>query len=292
MAVPAVISGVPRFDRTAKLYVGGKQARPDGGYSYTVYGANGAAVGQAGLGNRKDIRNAVEAAGKATSWSGVAGHNRAQVLYYLAENLEARADEFAERIATLVDGDRKAAEEEVRVSIRRLAFYAAHADKYDGQVHSTRSRHVTLAMNEPWGTVAVCCPDEAPLLGFISLVAPAIAMGNRVVVTPSQHHPLAACDFYQVLDTSDVPDGVVNIVTGDRDALAVVMARHDDVAACWYFGSADGGAAVERESAGNLKATWSNGGKARDWYDPAQGQGEAFLFRATRIKSIWTPFGV
>ena len=95
-----------------------------------------------------------------------------------------------------------------------------------------------------------------------------------------------------MLDTSDVPDGVVNIVTGDRDALASVLAKHDDVAAHWYFGSAEGSATVEKESAGNLKAVWANQGLARDWFDPAQGQGEDFLFHAVRHKSIWTPFGV
>ena len=96
---------------------------------------------------------------------------------------------------------------------------------------------LALALPEPFDVVGISCPDEAPLLAFVSLVMPAIALGNRVVVTPSPHQPLAACDLYQVLDTSDVPGGVVNIVTGDRDDLATVMAKHDDIAACWYFGS-------------------------------------------------------
>ena len=126
----------------------------------------------------------------------------------------------------------------------------------------------------------------------MSVMAPAIAMGNTVVVIPSEKHPLAATDFYQVLDTSDVPGGVVNIVTGDRNTLADTMAKHDDIAALWYFGDAAGTALAERESAGNLKAVWANNGKARDWYDPEQGEGEEFLFRATRIKTIWTPFGI
>ena len=288
---PAVVSGVPRFDRTAKLYVGGKQARPDGGYSYTVYGANGAAVGQAGLGNRKDIRNAVEAANKATGWSGVAGHNRAQILYYIAENLEARAAEFRDRIAALAGGGAKAAEAEVATAVRRLAFYAAHADKYDGQVHSTRSRHVTLAMNEPWGTIGICCPDEAPLLAFVSLVAPAIAMGNRVVVVPSPAYPLVATDFYQVLDTSDVPGGVVNIVTGDRETLAKTMADHDDLAALWHFGPAESVKDVEERSIGNLKPIWTSQGRPVRWADAKEGQGREFLRRATQVKNIWVPYG-
>ena len=281
----------PRLDRTAKLYIGGKQARPDSGYSYAVYDASGEEAGQAGLGNRKDIRNAVEAANAATGWGGVSGHNRAQVLYYLAENLEARAEEFGERIASLTGVRGRAADEEVALSIRRITFYAAHADKYDGQVHATRSRHVTLAMNEPFGVMGISCPDEMPLLGLVSLVAPAIAMGNRVVVTPSPVHPLVATDFYQVLDTSDVPAGVVNIVTGDREALAKTIAEHDDIAAYWYFGTKEGSAKVEAASVGNLKATWVNDGRAVNWFDAADGEGRRYLRHATQVKNIWVPYG-
>jgi aldehyde dehydrogenase (NAD+) len=179
----------------------------------------------------------------------------------------------------------------VRLSISRLIFYAAHADKYDGRVHSTVARHVTLAMNEPWGVMGLCCPDEAPLLAFVSVVAPALAMGNRVVVTPSPAHPLLATDFYQVLDTSDVPGGVVNIVTGNREALARTLAEHDDVEALWYFGTEEGSAEVERASAGNLKATWVDRGRASDWFDSSQAQGREYLRRATQVKNIWVPYG-
>jgi aldehyde dehydrogenase (NAD+) len=213
------------------------------------------------------------------------------VLYFLAENLEARETEFRDRIASLSGKSEKNAADEVAQSVRRIAFYAAHADKYDGQVHSTRSRHVTLAMNEPWGILGICCPDEAPLLALVSLVAPAIAMGNRVVVTPSPAYPLLATDFYQVLDTSDVPAGVVNIVTGERDVLAKTLAEHDDVAALWYIGSQAGSAMVERSSVGNLKATWVNSGRAVDWSDPLRGQGRDYLGRATQVKNIWVPYG-
>ena len=279
------------LDRTVKLYIGGKQARPDSGYSYPVTGRNGRHLGEVGLGNRKDIRNAVEAAHKASGWSGMTGHARAQVLYFLAENLELRAAEFAGRLA---DAGASAAEarREVEASVARIMHYAAWADKYDSAVRAPDKRMLTLALNEPFEVIGISCPDEAPLLAFVSLVMPAIAMGNRVVVTPAPQRPLAACDLYQVFDTSDVPDGVVNIVTGDRDTLADTMAKHDDIAAHWYFGPSKGCALVERESAGNLKAVWTDHGKARDWFDAAQGQGEDFLFHAVRIKTVWTPFGV
>ena len=245
------------LDRTAKLYVGGKQARPDSGYSYAVLDPKGREVGLAGLGNRKDIRNAVEAAAKASGWGAATAHNRAQVLYYVAENLSARAEEFANRLRAMTGASARAAEAEVEASIRRAFFYAGFADKFDGAVHATRTRFVTIAMNEPWGVMGVVCPDEAPLLAFVSLVLPAIAMGNCVVAVPSAPHALIATDLYSVLDTSDVPGGVVNIVTGEANALSVTLAEHEGVDALWYVGDAAGAAKVEALSAGNLKATWT-----------------------------------
>ncbi|HLX99726.1 MAG TPA: aldehyde dehydrogenase family protein, partial [Roseiarcus sp.] len=164
---------------------------------------------------------------------------------------------------------------------------AGYADKFDGAVHATRSRFVTLAMNEPWGVMGIVCPDEAPLLAFVSLVMPAIAMGNCVVAVPSASHPLSATDFYSVIETSDVPAGVVNIVTGDANALAKTLAEHDGVDALWYVGGKDGAAQVEALSAGNLKATWTKAA-AIDW---AKAEGREFLRRATQVKNIWTPYG-
>ena len=284
-------AGTPTIDRTAKLYVGGKQVRPDSGYSTTVRGPTGTPLGQVGLGNRKDIRNAVEAAGKAGAWGAATAHNRAQVLYYVAENLQARAREFAERIAAMSGVSPDEAAREVEAAVRRTFFYAAWSDKYDGQVHATRSRHVTLAMHEPWGVMGLVCPEEAPLLGFVSLLMPALAVGNCAIIVPSSRQPLAATDFYQVLDTSDVPAGVVNIVTGERDALAKTLAEHHEVAALWYCGSAAGSAIVEKVSAGNLKATWVDAGRSRDWFSPEQGQGRDYLRAATQVKNVWVPYG-
>ncbi|MEQ9259483.1 MAG: aldehyde dehydrogenase family protein [Roseovarius sp.] len=288
-ALPAAKAATAGIDRTAKLYIGGKQARPDSGYSYPVPGKGGTPAGLAGMGNRKDIRNAVEAAQKAGGWGAATGHNRAQVLYYLAENLAARAEEFTRRLVSM--GERKpAAEAEVQAAIARCFHYAAWADKFDGQVHQTKTHHVTLAMKEPLGVIGIACPATAPLAGFLSLVLPAIAMGNAVVAIPSQTRPLAATDLYQVFDTSDLPAGVVNIVTGPREELAQVLAEHDDVAATWYFGSTEGCAMVEAASAGNLKQTWAEEGNALDWSGRAA-QGPRFLHRATQVKNIWVPYG-
>ena len=279
------------IDRTAKLYIGGRQARPDSGYSATIHDAAGRAAGQVGIGNRKDIRNAVEAAHKARGWETMTAHARAQVLYYLAENLEARATAFAERIESLTGASAALAQEEVAQSIQRIFWYAAQADKYDGAVHATRTQNVTLAMNEPWGVVGVVCADDSPLLALISLVMPLLALGNRVVAVPSTAHALIATDLYQVLDTSDLPGGALNIVTGNAEELGLVLAQHDDVAALWYVGTAEGSAAAERASAGNLKYTWHNRGIRLDWRDRRRAQGRDYLRRATQIKNIWVPYG-
>ncbi len=283
-------SALPPIDRTPKLYIGGNQVRPDSGYSLAVLDAAGRRIGEVGHGNRKDIRNAVEAAHKAAGWARTTAHNRAQVLYYIAENLAVRADEFGRRLAGL-SGDAATAEREVALTIERIYTCAAWADKYDGLVHHTPYRNVTLAMPEPIGVLGVVCPDPWPLLGFVSTVLPAIAMGNTVVAVPSTAAPLPATDLYQVLDTSDVPGGVVNIVTGPGDELARVLASHDDVDGLWYFGSAEISAEVERLSAGNMKRTWVDLGRGRDWTDPRRGAGEEFLEQATQVKNIWIPYG-
>jgi aldehyde dehydrogenase (NAD+) len=229
----------------------------------------------------------VEAAhAAAAGWSKATGHTRAQILYYIAENLSARADELARRLDALGVGGAA----EVEATVRRLFTYGAWADKYDGQVHQVPLRGVALAMNEPIGVIGIACPEEHPLLGFVSLVAPAICAGNTVVAIPSERSPLAATDFYQVLETSDVPGGVINVVTGVKNTLARTLAEHDDVDAVWYFGSPEGVKAVELASAGNMKRTWCES-DLRSWHDPREGEGREFLRQATQVKNIWIPYG-
>ncbi len=285
------VGAFPAIDRTPKMFIGGKQARPDSGYSRDVYDPSGQMIGQVGEGNRKDIRNAVEAAHAASGWAVGTTHNRAQILYYIAENLSVREDEFAHRIVQQTGCSQAEAAAEVQASISRLFSYAAWADKFEGAVHRPPMRGAVLAMPEAIGVIGIACPEEHPLLGFISLVAPAIAMGNTLVVVPSQQSPLSATDCYQVLETSDLPGGVVNIVTGDRDTLSQVLADHDDVDAMWYFGPSEGCKRVELASAGNMKRTWVNYGHPRNWTDAAQGEGEEFLRESTQVKNIWIPYG-
>ncbi|EIF34074.1 NAD-dependent aldehyde dehydrogenase [Burkholderia sp. Ch1-1] len=284
------LSNVTSIDRTAKLFIGGKQARPDSGYSLPVHAPDGTPVGEVAAGNRKDIRNAVEAARAAQKWSQASTHNRAQVLFYLAENLAVRADEFVRQLMVRNGAAEAAARAEVDASVQRLFTYAAWADKFDGAVHTPPLRGVALAMHEPLGVIGIACPDEAPLLGFVSLAAPALAMGNRVVVLPSEASPLTITDFYQVAETSDVPGGVLNIVTGEHGALLPALAKHDDVDAVWCFGSAADSTLVERESVGNLKRTFVDHGRQFDWFDRSS-EGRPFLRQAVQVKNIWIPYG-
>ena len=279
----------PAIDRTVKLYIGGKQARPDSGYSMEVRSPDGRLLGEAALGNRKDIRNAVEAAHKAEAWAKATAHNRAQVLYYCAENLAQRQGEIAHRLAAAV-GDKQAAAE-VELGIERIFSYAAWADKFDGAVHNPPFRNIAIAMNEAIGTVGVISPAEAPLLGFLSLVLPLLAVGNTVVAIPSEKYPLITGDLYQLFDTSDLPGGAVNIVTGYASLLLKTLAEHDDVDAIWCYGDEATVAAAKAMSIGNLKQVWTNEGRVIDWFDPKVAEGRWFLEHATQVKNIWVPYG-
>lgn len=276
------------IDRTAKLYIGGRQTRPDGGYSTPVWAKSGALMGHVSQAGRKDVRNAVEAAHAAKGWSATTGHLRAQILYYIAENLATRASEFAGRIDAMQGG--KNGTKEVETTIHRLFTYAAWADKYDGQIHNVPIRGIALAVKEPVGVIGAFCPAEAPLLGLVSCMAPAIAMGNRVILAASEAYPLSATDFVQILETSDVPAGVVNILTGPQEDMIAPLAGHMDVDAVWGFGPKAQTAEIEKASAQNLKRTWVNNGDARDWFSP-HGESRAFLEAATQVKNIWIPYG-
>jgi len=279
----------PGIDRTVKLYIGGKQVRPDSGYSIEIRGKKGELLGESPLGNRKDVRNAVEAARKAESWSKATAHNRAQVLYYIAENLSQRSEEIAARLAASV-GKKQAAEEAQR-SVERLFSYAGWADKFDGAVHNPPMRNVSIAMNESLGTAGVICPAEFPLLGFFTLVLPLIAAGNTVVAVPSESYPLITADLYQVFETSDLPGGVLNIVAGRSTELLKVLAEHDDLDAIWCYGDAEMCATAKSLSVGNLKQVWTNEGRQIDFFDNTQSEGRWYLEHAHQVKNIWVPYG-
>ena len=279
------------IDRTLKLYIGGKQVRPDGGHSIETFNSDGSHASYVGSGNRKDIRNAVSAASKALSWGSLSGHGRAQIIYFIAENLSVRESEWTERLISLCGVTKKQAKAEFDESICRLFSYAAWADKYDGAVHSAPYRGVTMALPEPIGVLAQIAPEETPLLSTISLIAPAIAMGNRVVLIPSQKYASVALELVQTFETSDVPAGVINIVSGDKQTLSEQLAGHAEVDAIWCWAEHEVLSLIESLSANDLKRLWANADGDRDWTDPLQGEGLEFLRNATEVKNIWTPYG-
>ena len=279
------------IDRTLKFYIGGKQVRPDGGHSMSTYNADGSLAAIVGSGNRKDIRNAVNAAVKAASWSSQSGHGRAQILYFLAENLAIRESEWIKRLETLCGVTNKQAKAEFDESLSRIFSYAAWADKYDGAVHSAPYRGVTMALPEPIGVLAQVAPETQPLLTTISLISPAIAMGNRVILIPSESFPSVALELVQTFETSDIPPGVINIVTGDKDELSNQLVGHAEVDGVWCWADSDTVAKVETTSALDLKRLWIHSDGDRDWLDSDQGEGLEFLRNATEVKNIWTPYG-
>jgi len=283
-------NGTLSIDRTVKLYIGGKQARPDSGYSFEVRGSDGKLLGEAPLGNRKDIRNAVEAARKAADgWAKATAHNRAQILYYIAENFSQRSEEIAGRLARVVGA--KQARREVSSCVERVFSYAAWADKFDGLVHNPPMRNISIAMNEAIGTAGVLCPADAPILGFVSTVMPLVAMGNTVVAIPSERYPLVIGDLYQVFETSDLPGGVINMVSGRPTELLRVLAEHADLDALWSFGDETQSVMAKSLSIGNLKQVFTNEGRAIDWFDAAQSEGKWWLRHAVQVKNVWVPYG-
>ena len=278
-------------DRTLKLYIGGKQVRPDGGHSLATFNADGSKAAYVGSGNRKDIRNAISAASKASSWGSLSGHARAQIIYFIAENLSVRELEWVERLKNLCGISKKQAKAEFDESISRLFSYAAWADKYDGAVHSAPYRGVTMALPEPVGVLAQIAPENSPLISTISLIAPAIAMGNCIVFVPSQKFASVALELVQTFETSDVPAGVINIVSGIKQDLAEQLAGHAEADAMWCWAESELVSSVESISARDLKRLWVNDDEDRDWLNPMQGEGLEFLRNATEIKNIWTPYG-
>ena len=277
------------IDQTRKFYIGGNQTRPDGGYSRKLFDKKGNFVTEIGLGNRKDIRDAVESAIKSTAWSTTTSHNRSQVMYYLAENLSKRKTEFCEKLELFMD--KKDSEKEVNLAIQRLFYYAAWTDKFDGTIHQAPIRANTLAINEPLGVIGAISSERMPFLSFITILGLALSQGNRLIMIPSETNPLACLDFYQVIETSDVPGGVINIITGKPGELGKVISEHSGVDAIWHFGSKKHFSDVESLSISNLKQTFVNDGEGVDWTVTHNPFLKELLRRSVQVKNIWIPYG-
>ncbi len=277
------------IDQTRKFYIGGNQTRPDGGYSRKLFDKKGNFVTEIGLGNRKDIRDAVESAIKSTAWSTTTSHNRSQVMYYLAENLSKRKTEFCEKLELFMD--KKDSEKEVNLAIQRLFYYADWTDKFDGTIHQAPIRANTLAINEPLGVIGAISSERMPFLSFITILGLALSQGNRLIMIPSETNPLACLDFYQVIETSDVPGGVINIITGKPGELGKVISEHSGVDAIWHFGSKKHFSDVESLSISNLKQTFVSDGEGVDWTVTHNPFLKELLRRSVQVKNIWIPYG-
>uniref|UniRef100_A0A2K6D8M5 Aldehyde dehydrogenase family 16 member A1 n=1 Tax=Macaca nemestrina TaxID=9545 RepID=A0A2K6D8M5_MACNE len=294
LAVPSTLPAGPEIGPSPAppygLFVGGRFQAPGARSSRPIQDSSGNLHGYVAEGGAKDIRGAVEAAHQAfPGWAGQSPGARAALLWALAAALERRKSTLASRLERQ-GVELKAAEAEVELSARRLRAWGARAQAQGHTLQVAGLRGPVLRLREPLGVLAVVCPDEWPLLAFVSLLAPALAYGNTVVMVPSAACPLLALEVCQDMATL-FPAGLANVVTGDRDHLTRCLALHQDVQAMWYFGSAQGSQFVEWASAGNLKPVWVNRGCLRAWDQEAEGAGPELGLRSARTKALWLPMG-
>ncbi|MFE6450368.1 aldehyde dehydrogenase family protein [Nocardiopsis dassonvillei] len=284
--------------KTYKLYLGGAFPRSESGRSYPVTSASGQHLANASLASRKDARDAVAAARKAFGgWSGRTAYNRGQILYRVAEMLEGRRDQFAAQAVAAQGLSRADAERVVDAAVDRWVYYAGWTDKVAqvlGGANPVSGPYYNHSAPEPTGVVAVFAPQNAPLLGLTSVVAPVIATGNTAVVVTSGDAPLAAIDLAEVLATSDLPGGVVNLLTGRVPELGPHLASHADVNALDLTGAGDLAAEFERAAADTLTRVLRPGpgsdGGEEAWLDPDPGTARLKPFLET--KTVWHPVGI
>jgi aldehyde dehydrogenase family protein len=283
----------PRLDvrKTYKLFIGGAFPRSESGRSYPVAGPDGTLLAHAARASRKDARDAVVAARKAVAgWSGATAYNRGQVLYRVAELLEGREAQFATEIVKNEGLSAREAARTVAEAIDRWVWFAGWPDKVAqvaGAANPVAGPYFNFSVPEPTGVVAVLAPADSGLLGLVSVLAPVIATGNTAVVVASEAAPLPAVTLAEVLATSDVPGGVVNILTGRQSELGPVLAAHMDVNAIDLTGAPAGGRAeLERLAAGNVKRVFA---AEEDW---AAAPSPARMLAFLEIKTVWHPVGV
>jgi acyl-CoA reductase-like NAD-dependent aldehyde dehydrogenase len=281
--------------KTYKLYIGGAFPRSESGRSYVVEDSKGSFLANASQASRKDARDAVVAARKAFGgWSTRTPYNRGQVVYRIAEVFEGRRDQFVDEVQRSEGVTKRAAAASVDTAIDRLVWYAGWADKVAQVVGSTNpvaGPYFDFSIPEPTGVVALVAPQDSSLLGLVSVVAPAIVTGNTVVVLTSFERPLPAITLSEVLATSDVPGGVVNVLTGSTAEVAPWLASHMDVNAIDLTGVDSSELAVELETAAadNLKRVVRPGAETSDWNaDPGIGRMTRFL----ETKTVWHPIGI
>ncbi len=279
------------IDRTPKLYIGGKQKRPDSGYSFSSYDVHNNFICDVPNANRKDVRDTVEAASKAVSNSST-NFNRAQILYYLAENLQNRKTTFSNLLSSLIGISQKDADKEFDQSIERLFYYGAMADKFEGSIHNPPIRGLTLAVKEPIGVVANILNDDYPLLSLITTLGSNFAAGNASIIVPGQKTSLLATELYQLLETSDFPAGYINILTTKQNSLNKILSEHENIDGIWFFSKNNNERLkVIQSTTSNLKRSWCPQSKNLDWSSKQKDFLEEFLYQSTQVKNIWIPYG-
>ena len=282
---------LPMIDRTPKLYIGGKQKRPDGGYSFSLNAVNNSFICDIAQANRKDVRDSVEIAAKSFAKQ-LSNFNRSQILFYLAENLQQREKTFVDLLVALCGSSPVNASKEFSQSCERLFYYAAMADKFEGNVHNPPMRGLTLAMKEPLGVMTCILSDDSPLLNLVTVMGSVFSTGNTNIIVPGQKTSLIATELYQVLDTSDVPGGYVNILTAKENELNKTLSQHENIEGIWYFG-ADSAQRSEiiKNTTSNIKRYWCPEEKHLDWTNASEEFLNEFLYQSTQVKNIWIPYG-
>jgi len=281
------------INKTYKLYIGGKFPRTESGRYYAINNKKGDLIANMCLASRKDFRNAVVIARKAqSSWAGVSALNKGQILYRIAEMLEGRKEQFIAEL--ILQGETKSnAQKEVEASIDRLVYYAGWSDKYQqlfSSVNPVSSPHFNFSNVEPAGVTAIIAPEEQSLLGLVSQIAPAIVGGNTVIALASENKPLTSISFAEVLNSSDVPGGVVNILTGNKNELIEHMASHMDVNSLIYCGkNKDEMKLISDLASLNVKRTVFY--KKTDW-STDNSQSPYFIEKLQEVKTTWHPVKV
>ena len=282
---------IPTIDQTPKLYIGGKQKRPDSGYSFPFYSYNNEFICDIGRSNRKDVRNSVEEASKAFSKQ-LSNFNRSQILFYLAENLSQRKDTFIDLLINISGLNHIDAKKEFDLSCERIFYYASMADKFEGLIHNPPLRGLTMAVKEPIGVITSILDDNQPLLSLATVMSSVFANGNTNIIVPSEQTALIATLMYQVLDTSDVPAGYINILTAKQNELNLTLAQHENIDGIWAFSeNAKTRSSIIKETAFNLKRFWCPKNKNIDWSSNSEEFLLEFLYQGSQVKNIWIPYG-
>jgi aldehyde dehydrogenase (NAD+) len=282
---------LPSIDTTPKLYVGGKQKRPDSGYSFNQLSAQKEFICDIASANRKDVRDTVEAASKSKAGS-LNNFNRSQILFYLAENLSQRKETFINLLMSISGINKNQAVKEFDQSCERIFYYASMADKFEGSIHNPPMRGLTLAVKEPIGIIASIMNDDQPLLSLSTIISSLFANGNSSIIVPSEKSSLIATSLYQVFETSDIPPGSINILTAKQNELNETLSKHENIHGIWTFSNnAKVRSSIIHNTVFNLKRFWCPKNNNIDWSDNSEEFLNEFLYEGSQIKNIWIPYG-